>query len=194
MEVIGYHCMWIKMRVSILIVSFSLLLCSCFYGSMKGFSSGYDSFKQTNSVVFIDKSFDEHYQFDNRNIYALNAITLKNELKKSNKALVYFWSANCHSNVCISPINLQSVCSDRNVELFLIVEYYDEKINEFSNTLKKPVFSINHFFYKTNYVDSYRKKFTTELTGISDNSNDIYNRYFYFENGNFIKSMKKPEF
>lgn len=161
---------------------------------MKGFSSGYDSFKQTNSVVFIDKSFDEHYQFDNRNIYALNAITLKNELKKSNKALVYFWSANCHSNVCISPINLQSVCSDRNVELFLIVEYYDEKINEFSNTLKKPVFSINHFFYKTNYVDSYRKKFTTELTGISDNSNDIYNRYFYFENGNFIKSMKKPEF
>jgi len=117
---------------------------------------------------------------------------LRGEIKAFNKVLVYKWSPKCRSKFCLSLNLLQNICDELGIELFVVVEYYDLFLMEKSYHIKSPILGINTSYYKSNLTSKYSKRFYNDLTNKKYVSKD-YNRLFYFENGNFIKTIHSIE-
>ena len=176
-----------KSILFICIIAF--ILTSCFKGSIQGLSSGYENKKDLIEVEFVDNLSPNS---NNEILYAMNGKTLKNELMNYNNSLIYIWSPNCHSDVCVPPKSVQEYCNQNNIELFVILEYYDEKVNDFIGTTKNPILIADHFYYQTNLVNKYNKLFLEDVLGFKPESKDpvIWNRYLFLEKGKFIQSKE----
>lgn len=159
---------------------------SCFYGSFKGLTSGYKKEKEYLNIVFLD-SIDNIEKLDLQIIYSLNGETLKKEISKHKNSLVYFWSINCYSENCHPLHAVQSYCDDNDMKLFVVLDYYDRELTSTFSEIKHPFFSIDHFYYKTNFTNKYKKRFLNDLVGFELNDSISWKRYYYFEEDEFKK-------
>jgi hypothetical protein len=66
-----------------------------------------------------------------------------------------------------------------------VAEYYDTEKMEMKYDIVNPIFGIDVKYYKSSLTSKYLSKFIYDLIEKEDISN---NRYFYFEEGNFINS------
>lgn len=164
-----------------------VLFCSsCFYGSFKGLTSGYKTEKEYLNIVFLD-SIENIEKLDSQTIYSLNGETLKKEISKHKNSLVYFWSINCYSEYCHPLHVVQSYCNDNDMKLFVVIDYYDKDLITVFGQTKNPLLSINHLYYKTNFVNKYNKKFLNDLIGFELSDSLSWKRYYYFEGDKFKK-------
>ena len=119
-------------------------------------------------------------------VYVVNAHQLKECLTNIDNAIIYEWSANCKSSVCI-PLNLaQSFAEKNNLELFVVAEYYDLNAMNRMYTLKRPIFGKDIDFYSTNFTHRYNYMFYTELFGFSLETET--GRFHYVEKGEWKAS------
>lgn len=102
-------------------------------------------------------------------------------MKTIPKALVYIWKPHCPNEACISPVYLQSKCDERDIEAFVVAEFYDCELMQLNSVLDKPIFGIDQDFYNTNLTSKYLTKFWSDLSNFE---NGISRKMFVlFENG-----------
>lgn len=174
----------------IIIICLILTNISCVSGSFKGFSSGYKKEKENLSIKFLDEIIEMN-QLDKTNIYAINGHTLKTELKRNNKSLVYFWDPLCHSGFCIPLSRVQAYCNKNNINLFVVIDYYDKSILDQQTICTNPIFSINHKYYKTNYSNKFARRFKKDILNETPKDTLIWYKYYNFSNGIFINATNK---
>lgn len=166
-----------------------LLISSCsIKGNFKGLYSYYNSTKseRPEMLISVDKSTSvcEIKQTNIPKIYIINGTQLKQCLLKE-KALIYIWGPKCSSKICVPLEILQRDCNTKGIDLYIVAEYYDTEQMELKYDIKRPIFGIDIEYYKTSLTSKYLSKFIYDITATVDESN---NRFFYFEDGVFIKT------
>jgi hypothetical protein len=161
---------------------------SCIITKTPGFYSGYKRLDVATqkSIVFMDKESDFLIKRPHDTlIYAINGKQLLHHLKNRDTTLVYFFSPNCGSNVCVPISSMANFCAERGYGLFVIIEYYDDlAITRSSNANRVPLYAINHMYYKTDYCNKYIKMFYKDLLGVAKMSGS--GRYLLFNKGEIL--------
>jgi hypothetical protein len=174
----------------VLIFFTSLLFFSCtIKGNFKGLYSYYDKTKSEKPELLIslnDSTSIFHLkQSTVPKIYVINGSQIKECINNSRKSVVYIWGPKCSSKICIPLEILQREANTKGVELYIVAEYYDTEKMEMKYDIVNPIFGIDVKYYKSSLTSKYLSKFIYDLIEKEDISN---NRYFYFEEGNFINS------
>jgi len=169
------------------------LLPSCVI-NLKGWKVDYATLSAEDlKMVVITNPTDDICQLENdKKVYAINAGQLINCLAQTDSALVYEWSANCHSESCISIVACQKYCNENGLKLFVISEYYDAEIMRVQNFADKPIFIPNHFYYNTEKCNKLNSKFFNEVfKGKRPRGEHKYSRFHVFHKSNYASSMSK---
>lgn len=165
-----------------------LLLNSCaIKGNLAGLYSYYHKMQkqkpslyvapgQIPSVCAIQKTTEPK-------IYVVNGLEVKKCLSLYPKALVYIWSPRCKSKICLPPELLQSKCTAKKLELFMVAEYYDNAQMDVDYRINRPILGIDTQYYHSDLTSYYLGKFIYDLGAKSSNNN----RCLYFENGHFVQ-------
>jgi len=124
-------------------------------------------------------------------VYAINGIALRLCLEQSGKALVYVWRPKCSSDLCIPPHILQTYCDERQMELFVVAEYYDYETMTLNYPLKRPIFGIDCDYYETQLTKQYIALFMSDLFGPHMKAEEHF--YFLFSDGCLMDMSDKLE-
>lgn len=176
------------MKKSLLLLLFPILT-GCFITNTPGFYSGYKklSADEKQSVVITPATMPVCGIPNDQRIYAITGTQLRACLKDKDTSVVYFWSPNCHSDVCISTSAAQYYCDKKGYKLYVVAEYYDLPKMKQQNTNATPMYSVNSGAYGTDYCDKYTARFVKQLAGPAMLSkNDLYNRFFFFRADSLI--------
>ena len=170
----------------------SILLCtlsSCVILNTPGFYSGYKKLSpaEKSQIIFASPEQNVCGLPNDKKLYSITAAQLLNCLRSNDTSLVYFWSPNCHSEVCISLPTAQHYCNRHNYKLYVVAQYYDfEKTNP-QNTNPLPIFTANHKHYGTDYCNAYNNRFLKELrTDANLPKDDRYDRFYFFKSERLI--------
>ncbi len=175
----------------------SIIICLTFTtscaikGNFKGLYSYYKKTESANPNLFLKSIKIDSlclYTYENlkSKIVIINGNDLKKCISQKELALVYFWNPNCKSKICYPLELVENYCSSRNIDLFIVAEYYDLDQMQVSHNIKRPIFGIDTKYYKTNLTKKYLSHFLKDID-INITTDD---RYFYFKNGVFSKSYK----
>ena len=159
---------------------------SCIKPSFRGLTSGYKKERSNLDIVFMD-TIPNLKDLTKTSIYAVNANTLKEQLQLFDTSLLYFWSPYCSSDSCIPLEVVQRICDEQGVKLFVIANYYDKAIQVEEGVLDLPIFSVDHLFYKSNFVNTYTNRFQKDIVGYKLNDSISYYRYYYFSKDEFVE-------
>lgn len=169
---------------------FVIIISSCaIKGSLKGLYSYYDKTKSENPNLFLkDVNPNSLCYYSNENVnskvFVTNGLKLKKCISQNSNTLIYIWSPQCKAPSCLPLDVVQNFCDTRNIDLFIVAQYYDSEQMTVSYTIKRPIFGIDTEYYKTNLTKKYLSLFLKDL-----NANATDERYLYFKNGVFLKSF-----
>jgi len=151
---------------TITLILIILVFVSCTIdGSFRGLYSYY-KVTQKENPGFIQKPEQNLCSLpapDSIVVYKINGHELRGCFKSQSLSLVYLWSPNCSAEVCIPPNYAQEYSNTRNVDLFVVANYYDYRKMTIDYKLNRPIFGINTEHYRTNLTDRYLKKFRNDL-------------------------------
>jgi len=168
------------------IVLLSINSCSV-NGTLQGLYSYYNKTKSINPKLLVKPDSSilicELENPKTPKVFVISGDKLKKCISNNN-VLVYIWPPKCKSKVCYPLHILQKKCDEKNIDLFIVAEYYDNELMQQNYAIKRPVFGIDTKYYKTNLTSKYVAKFNLDLIG----KKDITDRFIYFENGIYIKS------
>lgn len=158
-------------------------------GGFEGLYSYYSKTKSKNpNLFFKPNNNDSICKIKNNElkykIIIINGLDLKKCISNNKSSLIYLWSPKCKSKICYPLEIIQTFCNSKNIDLYIVAEYYNLEQMEVNYSISKPIFGIDVNYYKTSLTKKYTKKFLDDL---KSDSNTL-NRYFYFKNGSFIKS------
>ena len=67
------------------------------------------------------------------------------------------------SKVCI-PLNvIQEICNKKNIQLYIVAEYYDLELMNKEYNISSPILGIDTDYYKTNLTSKYVKNFIKDI-------------------------------
>jgi len=179
------------MRISgIVIIAISFLISSCGLVQISGNSIQglYSRYQATNAaypglLVKADSTVICELEYPaSPKVYLVNGQQMKECVAHYDDAIVYIWDPHCTSDQCYSPSLLQKYCDEKNVELFVVAEYYDgaELVQYYE--INRPLFGIDTKYYKTDIVELYAAKFQRDLMV----DKGIVSRLLYFKKGKFM--------
>ncbi|MFN8274764.1 MAG: hypothetical protein U0X58_07785 [Flavobacteriaceae bacterium] len=165
-----------------------LLLNSCaIKGNLAGLYSYYHKMQQQKPSLYVAPgqiaSVCDIQKTTEPKIYVVNGLEVKKCLSLYPKALVYIWSPRCKSKICLPPELLQSKCTAKKLELFMVAEYYDNAQMDVDYRINRPILGIDTQYYHSDLTSHYLSKFIDDLGAKSSNNN----RCLYFENGHFVQ-------
>lgn len=132
-----------------------------------------------------DSSPCELIKTDVPRVYMINGKSLKECIAANDSAIVYIWDINCRSTLCYSPDIVSTACHDKDVDLYIVAEYYDSEPMSINYNTEKPMFGIDTDYYKSNLTSKYLSKFIYDITG----QKDSINGFFAFKNGKIIRQF-----
>lgn len=182
-------------KKSVFILLIFTTLSSCVVGDLTGLTSGYKNLSAAEKAKIVtleeDAAIAELAKSDT--IYRMTSQPIENYLKAmQGEVVLYRWSPNCSSSICYSLESVQKLCTQRHQKLIVFTEYFDLPQIEAQNlaVLDFPLFSIHAEFYKTDFCNKYVKRFLADLLNMKKVPDDVlYNRYFLFSDGKFVKSV-----
>lgn len=168
-------------------------LSGCSLINISGFNSGYKKLPDAEKarVVFTEKQDSTCNRPNDQKIYAVTGPQLLHCLKDNDTSVVYIWSPNCHSDVCVSLVAAQYYCTKRNYKLYVVAEYYDFEKTEPQNTNPLALLSVNHLYYNTDRCDAYVSKFTHDITEGRTGKEDRYKRFLFFKKDKWIFARRR---
>ena len=174
-----------------LVLTFVFQACAIF--RTPGFNSGYKRLtaEEQKRICFVSSVEEIPNQNDGR-IMAVTAEQLSALLKKGDTTLLYLWSPHCSSSVCVSLKVVQDYCDQANLSLYVLTEYYTDAFTQIE-FLSRPMLSVNDFYYKTSYCNSYMKRFLSELIPDDKRESDSNHRFLLFSKGCFVQSYERME-
>jgi hypothetical protein len=176
-----------------LFLSGLLMFTSCVI-NIKGWKVDYDKLNEEDmKMVVITNPAEKICNLKNDNrIYAIQAQQLVECLNLSDSTLIYDWSANCHSESCISIPACQKYCAEHGLKLVVISEYYDPEIMRIQNFADLPIFVPNHIYYKTEKCSKLNSRFFNEVfQGKRPGGEHKYSRFHVFYKGKYVRSISK---
>jgi len=180
-----------------LILSFFIITSCSINGSFQGLFSYYKTTNNENKVTFIKSTENNtccNIEYDSTTIVIINGTELKKCLSQNGITLVYIWSPRCNSAKCYPLFLLQDLCTQKNIELLVVAEYYDTQQMTKNHNLIRPIFGIDTKYYKSNLNTRYLNLFLRDLL-IEVNHTTLkkikYNNFFYFRNGIYVKSFNE---
>lgn len=183
-----------NLKIKFLLLGLGItLISSCIITRTPGFYSGYKRLdKNEKSKVVILNDLDSIPVFRDSNTYAITAVHLEKILTKSSNSIVYFWSPNCSGSVCISIPAFQKFCSSNGYNPIIISEYFDYEMLDIQEVKPSSVFAINHWHYKTDYCNTYVRRFKESLfkSFNIEYNKGIFSKYLYFDGK--VLSTKRP--
>jgi hypothetical protein len=174
-----------------LVMTFVFQACAIF--RTPGFNSGYKRLtaEEKKRVCFVSSEEEIPDRNDGR-IMAVTAEQLSALLKINDTTLLYVWSPHCSSSSCVSLKAVQDYCDQAKLTLFVLTEYYTDAFTQIEFLLR-PMLSVNEFHYKTNYCNSYMKRFLSELIPDDKRESDSNHRFLLFSNERFVQSYDRIE-
>ncbi|MDD3459051.1 MAG: hypothetical protein PHO74_06205 [Weeksellaceae bacterium] len=176
------------MKNYLLILLFNFLIQSCI--SIGGLTNDYNKLSEEHkSLITPLKSFEE---LENGKIYPIHSQTLKNELKKHPKAIVYVFTNWCSSEFCL-PMNVYiNYAEKQDSKLFLVMNSYGGIDVTLSQMAETPYFVIDNSYYNSNIRGKYTRYFENELMGLPKETKhkDYPGNLFFFEKGVFKNVYK----
>lgn len=166
---------------------------SCVITNTPGFYNGYKKLspEEKRKVTLLNSNLKLNSLKNNDRIVAINGRQLREYAMDIDTLVVYHWGPNCSSDVCILISACQEYCKSKNYKLVVISEYYDFEKMELQNTGDLPILIPNHIYYKKYYANSLNNLFYKDLLNGHELINEEkYNRFLFFNKGNFIKSKK----
>lgn len=153
----------------------------CVITDTPGFYSGYKklSTDEKQQVVMTTATDPVCYMKNDQRIYAITGAQLLGCLRNEDTSVVYFWSPNCHSNVCITMSAAQYYCDKRKYKLYVVAEYYDLPKMKQQHTNSSPLYSINSGYYGTDYCNKYTFRFAREIAGQAGLPKDALSKRFF---------------
>ncbi len=157
-----------------------------------------DLSKEEREKVIWTRYNDHDSLVDVRNnglVYAITGAQLEKMLHNKQRALVYQWSPMCGSKACLSLNFLQSFCTKHSIELFVVADFYYNIFSQCHFLIDHPVFIANEVAYGTDKCKELQELFYSDLLGkdlYELHSDDLWFRYFYFENGKFVMLCQDP--
>lgn len=162
---------------------------SCVIVNTPGFYSGYKKLPDNEKaqVLFADYQDPVCNKANDKKIYAITGVQLLQCLQANDTSVVYIWSPNCHSDVCITLNAAQYFCNKNGYKLYVVMQYYDFQMLNKQRTDGQAVYTINHKFYGTDYCNKYVRLFTKDIIGdTKQNKDDKYNRFLFFKKNKLI--------
>jgi hypothetical protein len=155
-------------------------------GSFQGLYSYYDKTKEKapHLIRRLPNSVCGLAQSEEPVIYSVNGVELKKCLEHFEKSLVYIWRPKCSSDICVSPGDTQIFCTEGNIELFVVAEYYDFEMMSLNHSVNHPILGIDCDFYSTHLTNKYIPMFMADI--LEDETNVKGNYFFLFEYGCLI--------
>lgn len=177
-----------KITISSILIVFALISCSINGSLVNGLTSDYNKLSpEEKSKVVNLVNFDN---IDNRNIYKINGVQLKNELQKYPKSLVYIFTNGCTSKFCLPMSNYENFAKENNYKLFLVMNAYNrmnDTTKQRSEVFTAPLFAIDNDFYNSNIRNNYTRFFENDLREIGRNEKPKWDGgLFFFENGKLV--------
>ncbi len=179
---------YVKKQVLILImIAVVFLYPSCVTISV--YNNGYDNLseKEKEQIELTESNFSICDLLNERIIYSINGLQLKECLEKNDTSVVYIWSPNCGSEDCILVSSCQDYCTEHNYSFYVVAEYYDFPIMEGQNASITPMFTINSQYYQTENSKKNKKLFLNDLISANFSMKEYgYGRYLFFKSDQLI--------
>ena len=122
-------------------------------------------------------------------IFIVNGKQIRDCMTKSNHAVFYFWKPLCTSELCYAVDVVQRECSKKNIDLYIVAEYYDGKTMQKRYTIDHPIFGIDTKYYRSSFCDTYVPRFIEDITGAP-----IRNiKFVEFKNGSIGRKFERLE-
>jgi len=177
-------------RVILFTIAALVFVSACtIQGSFQGLSSYYSQTKSKNPGLLLrpDDSISicKIRKPDSARVYIINGNILRDCVTKKDKAIIYIWAPKCKSRFCYSLNSVQQKCDLKNIELFIVAEYYDNELMQINYKTEHPVFGIDVEYYNSNTTSRYLSGFIYDLTS----EEDVKGRFIYLENGLFKKAF-----
>jgi hypothetical protein len=119
-------------------------------------------------------------------VYLVNGQQMKECVANYDDAIVYIWDAHCPAEQCFSPSLLQKYCDEKNVQLFVVAEYYDgAELTQYYD-IKRPLFGIDTQHYQSGFIEKYVGKFEADLSVDKTRSG----RMLYFKKGKYVGAAR----
>lgn len=177
------------------IVFVFLIVTSCsILTKTPGFYIGYEELSETEKNNVLLTISDENV-CDIINAEIIVAIKGDQLLKcisvNEGKTIVYFWSPNCVSDVCIPLTSCQDYCHENGFDLYIVADYYDIDKIDAQNTVDHPIFIANHILYKKKYAQGLKKRFQSDLLkGQKPDKSISFHRFWVFEKDSLIATKR----
>lgn len=105
-------------------------------------------------------SFDN---LENRRIYEINGLQLKEELAKYDSSLVYLYAHNCNGPTCYPLAAFENYAERKNLKLFLVMNSYFSLDKTFIQHFESPLFAIDTDDYGSIKQKDYLRGFLKDL-------------------------------
>jgi hypothetical protein len=159
---------------------------------LQGYNSGFQllSAEEESRVRFLTTTQNIDDTFHHNFIYAIQASHLKKFITNHSKTLVYLWSPHCTSDGCIRIAACQEYTTNIGYQLIVISDYYNMQMMEEQNQAIRPIFIVNHQFYKSNISAKYNKRFWAEFAfdNYPASVYQKYDRFLFFEKDKLVKT------
>jgi len=159
-----------------------------------GIKSGYSFLNQAEKekIVFLtDKDTLPQY-LDTAKFYAIISQHLLDYMSQFDTCLIYLWTPSCHADVCMSPLVYDKYCKEHHYQLIMIPESYCylSEAQQICLPRNIPLFCVNSFYYKTDFLDHYIRKFKKSLFGADYKKfkKEIWHRLWLYSDGHFINA------
>jgi len=123
-------------------------------------------------------------------IYKINALQLKEEIRKHPRSIVYIFDNGCSSPVCLPLYTYELYAQAHGYKLFLVMTGYNDLEKTLNQKIEIPLFAIDNEYYNKNFRNAYTRYFTNELLGYPINTKykerELRGNLFFYENGKII--------
>lgn len=174
--------------LAIIIASFLISSCGLVQISGNPIQGMYSRYESTNTAypgLLVKADSTAICELESRispKVYVVNGQQMKECVAHYDDAIVYIWDAHCPAEQCFSPSLLQKYCDEKNVQLFIVAEYYDgAELTQYYD-IKRPLFGIDTQHYQSDYIDKYVDKFEADLSVDKTRQG----RMLYFKKGKYV--------
>lgn len=171
-----------------------LMLGSCIKikGELKGLYSYFDKTDKLYPGLLAKPSGNpvcSLIQAETPKVYIINGKQIHDCLARSENAALYFWQPLCHGEFCYAIDVVQRECNKKNLDLYIVSEYYDGESMNRQYTITHPIFGIDIKYYGSSLCDNYVPKFMEDVTG-----KKIRNvKFIVFKNGSVQRIFNRIE-
>lgn len=155
-----------------------------------GITNDYDKLNENQKNLI--KPLENFQNLNIREVYTINAMQLKDELKKHERSLVYIFTNGCSAEAC-KPIYVYEDYAKKNgYSLFLVMNGFGDIDKTLVQDISSPLFAMDANYYETPYTRKYSRYFENELMGLNqeEKQKEFLGSLYFFEDGKFLKIAK----